>query len=365
MMPQLQEDLLYVFVFGPSYGESILLRIPPDTWVVIDGCSSKKIESYPARALSIYKAEPHAVVLTHPHMDHSRGLAPILDRWAVSDVGCCEALIGSEGWELHPNLQRAADGGKTEEVLAMIDDLWTRRPSSRWPLQWGEDRVIGAATLRVLHPVMPNASTAAQPNEVSSPIWVEWGEVRLLLGSDLEADGWQEVQARGGSYATHHGLKVPHHGSLGAVHASFAAKPSDTERLWIVTPYNVGKKLPRFEDGQGFEKLLASEEKIHLTGLPDRYSPTTTPPFCTTRGALKSLARPSPVGRVPGFGDVIPELPHSEDLDHYVIAGFDTAGTLVSLKYGDGSMIVTEKETVSTARDVPLNGTLDAIVESV
>ena len=42
MMPvSLDEGRLYVFVFGPGYGESVAVRVPPDEWLVIDSCRSR------------------------------------------------------------------------------------------------------------------------------------------------------------------------------------------------------------------------------------------------------------------------------------------------------------------------------------
>jgi len=39
MMPRnLEADRLYLFVFGPGFGESILIRVPPNLWIVIDSC---------------------------------------------------------------------------------------------------------------------------------------------------------------------------------------------------------------------------------------------------------------------------------------------------------------------------------------
>ncbi len=38
MTPELEDGLLYCIVFGPGFGESILLRNPEHDWVVVDGC---------------------------------------------------------------------------------------------------------------------------------------------------------------------------------------------------------------------------------------------------------------------------------------------------------------------------------------
>lgn len=37
-LPELPPDQLAIFVFGPGYGELILVRVPPDVWMVVDGC---------------------------------------------------------------------------------------------------------------------------------------------------------------------------------------------------------------------------------------------------------------------------------------------------------------------------------------
>jgi hypothetical protein len=39
MMPSnLAPDRLHLFVIGPGFGESIVIRVPPDHWLVVDSC---------------------------------------------------------------------------------------------------------------------------------------------------------------------------------------------------------------------------------------------------------------------------------------------------------------------------------------
>ena len=39
---ELDPDLLYMFVLGPCKGETVLLRVPPDHWMVIDSFKAGK-----------------------------------------------------------------------------------------------------------------------------------------------------------------------------------------------------------------------------------------------------------------------------------------------------------------------------------
>ncbi len=77
-LPELRPDELAVFVFGPGYGELILVRVPPDVWMVVDGCG-KGETTYATAALKHYGGSPRIIALTHPHDDHSRGIDEVID----------------------------------------------------------------------------------------------------------------------------------------------------------------------------------------------------------------------------------------------------------------------------------------------
>src|SRR5207244_3687102 len=87
----LDDDLLYFFTFGPRTGESILLRIPPNDWVVVD---SFKCDDWAAADLVIrkyvqkYGGQVVCIVLTHPHQDHHRGILELLENHSAAILGC-------------------------------------------------------------------------------------------------------------------------------------------------------------------------------------------------------------------------------------------------------------------------------------
>jgi len=266
-------DALYVFVFGPGYGESIVLRIPPAHWIVIDGCRSRSFSSYPGKLLEDMGAHAEIVIITHPHLDHAEGLAGLLEDWKGRKVGCCETIVEDVD-EMHPNAQKAAKGLTMKRVLERIRSLWRGEESTRWALCRGSSQSVGDARLEVLHPE-EGTHGEASVNELSSPILVEWHGVQLLFGSDLELAGWNDVVASRSDLARHHFLKLPHHASKTGWHRGVARRDADgpEHRFWVATPMNRSGKSPRFEDGEGLARWLEDEPEVHLTGLPEPYRP--------------------------------------------------------------------------------------------
>ncbi|MHB8109992.1 MAG: hypothetical protein ACYDHW_08165, partial [Syntrophorhabdaceae bacterium] len=72
-------------VFGPGYGESIVIFVPGLGWGVIDSCECKVSGTLINPALELLKNENVGslafIILTHPHKDHYSGLAQIIDHY--------------------------------------------------------------------------------------------------------------------------------------------------------------------------------------------------------------------------------------------------------------------------------------------
>src|SRR5947209_18609826 len=123
MLTDLKPGLLYLIVFEPGFGESILLRIPPSDWVIIDGCTVGKSCS-PFELLKAHNARWSCVVLTHLHADHTRGLKEILAHSGNGPVGCTMPLLADSMRDDSLDAECHLDSGLTEDVLAAIDDIW-------------------------------------------------------------------------------------------------------------------------------------------------------------------------------------------------------------------------------------------------
>jgi len=84
-LSELKKDAVNVVVFGPGFGESIVLYVPNLGWGVIDSCTYKKknVTINPALEFlkSLHVSSLAFVVLTHPHRDHFQGLGLIIDHF--------------------------------------------------------------------------------------------------------------------------------------------------------------------------------------------------------------------------------------------------------------------------------------------
>ena len=67
---EIDPELLYLFVVGPGTGETVLLRIPPERWMIIDSLKCGRPSRPAAESIvSRYGGKVVVLALTHPHQD--------------------------------------------------------------------------------------------------------------------------------------------------------------------------------------------------------------------------------------------------------------------------------------------------------
>ncbi len=94
-------DEIEVSVFGPGYGESVLIHPGGGHWIIIDSClDSSSGQPAPLLYLKSIGVQPSQavsqIVATHWHDDHIRGLAQIVRECRSAEFVCSEALRTDE-----------------------------------------------------------------------------------------------------------------------------------------------------------------------------------------------------------------------------------------------------------------------------
>jgi hypothetical protein len=337
----LNPDRLYLFVLGPSAGESIIVRVPDNTWLVVDSFrhNGRPAASY---VLETYRATWSALVLTHPHADHYPGIDDLLASNPRGTVGCVHPRgddLSTDELPLDPmrHLGRGA-----LPVYDAIRQRWDRSPGTRWETYRHEVHRVGDAELIALHPVRPltDADWARHPNELSSAILLRWERLTLLLGADVENLQWSGIARDFPHLNQHHGLKVPHHGSPGAIHESYAE--GDPDRCWVVTPWRRGwHRLPGAGDGEGLDLMLRRVTEVHVTALPFSHDREQEDPCVATRESIRDEDRPKPAETVLPSGKHGLVASTSTTVDRHVVVEFDRRGLVGDIFHGPGSVRVT------------------------
>lgn len=346
MLPELAADALHLFVFGPGTGELIVVCAPPGRWLVVDGCGHAGTV-YASAVLTHYSASPDLVVLTHPHADHYKGLDVVVEQATMGDPAAWPLL----GLAMPPeadgrtgavgDLATYLSEGGAEHVVATILERWERAPKTKWTLQPGSTQPLGEAQVKVLSPTVAMRSAAAQAqnagtrfdlNQLSAVLVIEWRGLRVVLGADLvetPGAGWSSACDIEPELAAHVALKVPHHGSVSALHEAVLARTlGPAFPNWIVTP-KASDDLPNLEPGGGADRLLAHVESFEATALPRAHDQQSG---LAERYSLDELR---PDGRHLVFDPPTCGFP-----DGFVVVTFPPGGTPV-VHHGPGSMQIT------------------------
>lgn len=282
-----REDEIEINLFGPGYGESIVVHLGFGDWLVVDSCleSDKRSAAlkYFERIGVSAQNQIKLIVATHWHDDHIRGLSSLYSSATAANFVVSAAMNEAAFRELIAVMRERAfmDTTGVEEWTQLLKLMEARKksdpanyrpcqfasankrlfqrtagplPSAVWSLSPSETSI--AQAMGMFQELLPkqNASKnrviSPKPNHTSVVLWIECGPSRILLGADLEEigekhTGWSVIVE---SAERPHGkatvFKVPHHGSQNGHHPGVWTDMLVSPPLAILTPYSRGRNPP-------------------------------------------------------------------------------------------------------------------------
>lgn len=277
-----------VVVFGRGNGESILVELEQDNWMVVDSFINVKTKKPAAISyLESIGLDPSLVlkriVITHFHEDHIKGMSSIIESASPdAKVYMPDALTTNEALNYYSSLE-IINGFDIKSMTSEIQKVFKlMKKSERLIIRLNQDKVIFKNENHIISALSPsdydsikstemftkkiiksvdNKRTLAQsaskdfPNHFCIAINIENlnSKKSILLGADLEIT----LDKRGGwdsAINTHLApkkrsidlFKVPHHGSKTAFHKETWECYTSSNFIALITTFG-SSSLPREE----------------------------------------------------------------------------------------------------------------------
>jgi hypothetical protein len=302
------DDEVEVSVFGPGYGECVVLHLTNNQWVIIDSCLETGSEQASGlRYLSLLNVDPakdvRLVLATHYHDDHIAGIGDVFEKCKAARFACSMAL-NSADWAKLIEIYRSylvTGGSGVNEIRRVMNEL-RKRGDDREVVSpmfcivgrtFGEpvlsapaellclspsDAAVAVMHTRIREELLPRAQRrrlavpSLESNDGSVVLAVRVGSASALLGADLEERnrpglGWQTVLDNHICGAKRYdGFKIPHHGSSTAYHPDVWNRLIVPNGWAVITPYNRQKEpIPKATDCERIRKMT---ERSFITSPP-------------------------------------------------------------------------------------------------
>jgi hypothetical protein len=289
---------------GRGFGESVVLHLCDDDWVVVDSLLDRDKTSAALRyllELGIRPERVRAILATHWHDDHIGGISELY-RWASAAILAMPIVKTGRELVTYLEAQRPSGIGRvTSGVEELAKLVQVQREQGRPPARHCQADLVLVRkkslatgveiTLTALSPVpadieaflvqlsaaaVHGQGTAArllpfEPNDISVATWLAAGDEAVLLGADLEnlarADrGWKAVLAsRERPFGQASVYKVAHHGSSNADHPGIWDVLLQPKPIVALAPFNKGVGLPKRTDVQRILGLTADAYATNQT----------------------------------------------------------------------------------------------------
>lgn len=320
-----QTDEIEISLLGPGKGEAIVLHLGNNDWIVVDSCRHRDTGDNAVieylELLGVQPPEVRLLVASHAHDDHISDFASLVEKYGQALVACSAATTSEEFFALIEQdvhfiplrhavykefnrifdlmrERRTGSPGYTYTWALETRELWARSHSDSIPPArvWA----LSPSDLAVTRSKQAFASLAAaagetpsipqhDPNELAVAVWVEVGDIRMLLGSDLttgpQGCGWKRVISaaltRGQKASVY---KVAHHGDPKADYPLIWTELLEGQPIAIVAPFRPSNR-PKPED---LARLCQRTSATYITAKPRRG--VSTGAARTTAALLSTLA---------------------------------------------------------------------------
>jgi beta-lactamase superfamily II metal-dependent hydrolase len=285
-------DELEVSLFGPGYGEAIVLHIGEGKWILVDSCIEPN-SKLPASLEYLYNLNVDVenavklVVATHWHDDHVRGISTIFDNCKSANIAISSALKVDEFRKLATlssgqTVRRNSGLDEFTRVFQLLETRKQHRVRFNSPKLASADKLLyrdqigpisetveakvfslSPSDAAILHAQLAFAEllpgedsqrkrvASPTPNYASVVLWVQVGNHKILLGADLERTvdpktGWSVILNDSTVVVGQAGVfKIPHHGSENAHHECVWSELVSEKPFAIVSPFcKGGMSLP-------------------------------------------------------------------------------------------------------------------------
>ncbi len=296
-----------ISLFGPGYGESILVHIGNEQWLIIDSCLEPQ-SGMPAALWYFKKINVNVskcvkfVAVTHWHDDHVRGISTIFRECESAKIVISGALHSDEFLQLIKIYEGRSLVGRSgidefEEIFHILKERKNNNTFFNPPIDAIANRLLykndnldfevyslspsdtsiynsklAFASLVPIEGQHQKRIPALKKNFVSVVFWIKIGDNNILLGGDLENTsdqkmGWQAILDEQLCITGKAGIfKVSHHGSQNADHPDIWSELLSPEPFAMLTPFvQCNKKLPSSSDAQ---RILQNTSKAYITSHP-------------------------------------------------------------------------------------------------
>lgn len=175
-------------------------------------------QHYPGRGLFRY-------IQSHPDLDHMRGLT------ALRDAGVSIANFWDTHHKKEPDFQSDSDESDWNVYESLQGGSWNggkvtvlrldRNAKGAYYNQdeHGHDGGDGLYLLAPTPELTREANDSDNSNNLSYVLWLQYRDIKVVLGGDAEESVWQSIYEKYGDNLKCHVLKASHHGRDSGYHA--------------------------------------------------------------------------------------------------------------------------------------------------
>jgi hypothetical protein len=304
-------DVVEVSIFGPGKGESIVVHLGNNRWIIVDSCKNQRLQgkvrtvsplSYLDQIGVDVTTSVELVVATHAHDDHFAGIAEVFDKCESAKFVCSRAITTAEFAALTQVDRQVLSELKPRayaeysQVFKTVRERSGSGPGFR-PLKWAyENRQLlddggqnGASvialspsdeafnrSMEALASALPTPGSTRKailvdPNELAVALWIEVSDKAAILGADLltgpDGCGWIAVLASFNPALKASLFKVSHHGSITGHHDGIWDQLLEDSPVALLAPFRGGNvSLPTPTD---VDRIIGLTSKAYITARPE------------------------------------------------------------------------------------------------